>query len=238
MFFQELLAFLTKYFNNAEKKEMKVLEVQKVNSLELLASLYEVIQDNLIPFNLPEFIRTRSNVEFSSLVGGRGQLRFSKSSKHQQAIETVLRVLPGAHVSNEWRNIEEIWIEFDLDKYKRGILASNHLMYDTSVNLKSLLDFLKQNKNPLFDNILSKYEDTFFNLDSTIKEMLASGGVPSSSQLTIKRTLDAIINEFLSLKIQLDTKKKLDEEAIAKSLEQRIEDEFTLVDIIKTNWSN
>lgn len=235
LFIKDLLDFLTKWFNNEEKKETKQIEIQKVNSSRLLEELYEVIQENLLPFNIFEFIRLRKDFRYNKL---HDQIRITNYREYNEEITTIMRLLPGARISERHIEIAELWIEYDKVAHQLKLLSSTHVLYDTSLNLKSLINFLSHNQNPLFNNLLIKYEDTFYNLNSTIREMVASGSVSGKTQVTIKKTLDVIITEFLSLKLQLDTKKKLDEEAIAKSLEQRIEDELTLVDIIKTNWSN
>lgn len=235
LFIKDLLDFLTKWFNNEEKKETKQIEIQKVNSSRLLEDLYEVIQENLLPFNIFEFIRLRKDFRYNKL---HDQIRITNYREYNEEITTIMRLLPGARISERHIEMAELWIEYDKVAHQLKLLSSTHVLYDTSLNLKSLINFLSHNQNPLFNNLLIKYEDTFYNLNSTIREMVASGSVSGKTQVTIKKTLDVIITEFLSLKLQLDTKKKLDEEAIAKSLEQRIEDELTLVDIIKTNWSN
>lgn len=235
MFIKDLLDFLTKWFNNEEKKETKQIEIQKVHASRLLEDLYEVIQENLLPFNIFEFIRLRKDFRYNKL---HDQIRITNYREYNEEITTIMRLLPGARISERHIEMAELWIEYDKVAHQLKLLSSTHVLYDTSLNLKSLINFLSHNQNPLFNNLLIKYEDTFYNLNSTIREMVASGSVSGKTQVTIKKTLDVIITEFLSLKLQLDTKKKLDEEAIAKSLEQRIEDELTLVDIIKTNWSN
>ena len=203
------------------------------NQQDTLRKMYSIINEEIIGLDLNEYIRENTDLRDSWK-----SVEIKRASKNKDKVSKLLGSLPDAKISQHWTALDEIVIRYNTDEYYERLSKRKKLLDKTAQSLKSIVNFYTTNSNDSFNMLLNKYEDTFNNIISTIKEIKENSEVDHENQLLIKDILQSFIDEFNSLKELYDIKENLDKNTVNNSLKRRLKDELEFVNKIKTDWNS
>jgi hypothetical protein len=202
----------------------------KIN-IKLLETLNTKLHQEFYILDLKKLVSSHKDFQKSG-----DSIYINNFSKYSKEIK-MLMALPNAKITNKWDHINEMWMEFDSKIYILEFNERIESRNNTIEKLKKMTEFYKNDPSDSFLMLYVKYEDTFVTLINTMKEIDDVSVLTEEQKQTIFQVIDTILQEFDSLMKVHQKMLDVGDIAIKESLTNRLKDELTLVNKIKTDWN-